>query len=210
VRFLVAVITCEARRAYAEAQRASWVKDCRYDLRFFLARQDRAPLDDEVFVDAGDGYEALPAKVREMSRWADRQGYEILLKIDDDVILYPTRLVFPQGHYTGWRQEPHSANWCSGLAYWLSRDAMRVMSQAELPETSVAVPAPEDRWTGANLLAAGIRAEQAPPRAIQWVGQRRPNTPWHRTLPQNVEALLAGCYAAGEFLPEEFPKYYRV
>lgn len=207
MNFLIAVITCEARREWADAQRETWVKDCKHDVRFFLARQTRDPLADEVFVDCGDGYEQLCAKVREMNRWALASGYDLLLKVDDDVIVFPTRLVFPQGHYVGWKQEPEKANWCSGLTYWLSRDCMKVMSEAELPETSIAVPAPEDRWTGGELMKAGIRAQRAPSGSIQWIGQRR-----HfggRPLPPNLRARLCRAYAAGEFMPHEFREAYR-
>ncbi len=206
-RFLVGIVSCEARRAYVEAQRASWVKDCKHDLRVFMAKQDRPPLADEVFLDCDDSYAGLAEKVQEMCRWSYLAGYQLLLKIDDDVILFPTRLIFPQGHYTGWKQEPASANWCSGMAYWLSRDCMRLVGDAKLPETSVGAPAPEDRWVGSVLKEAGIVAQAAPHRAIQWIGQRR-----HfggRPLPANLKAQLSGCYAAGEFMPHEFEQAYQ-
>jgi hypothetical protein len=204
---LLAIVTCEARKEWANAQRDTWVKDCRHDVRFFLARQPRDPLADEVFVDSGDGYEALAAKVREVSRYAHAAGYQTLLKLDDDTICWPTRLVLPQAHYVGWKQEPESGNWCSGMAYWLSRDCMKVISEAELPATSVAVPAPEDRWTGGELKKAGIVAQRAPQGSIQWIGQRR-----HfggRPLPANLRAQLSRAYAAGEFMPHEFVQAYR-
>lgn len=207
MKFLIAVITCENRKAWADAQRATWVKDCRHDLRFFLARQPRDPLADEVFLDCGDEYKDLCEKMREVSRWTVAAGYDLMMKVDDDVIVWPTRLEFPQGHYTGWKQEPETANWCSGMTYWLSRDAMKVVSESELPETSVAVPAPEDRWTGSMLKTAGIRAERAPARKIQWVGQRR--HAGSRPLPVNLRAILSGAYAAGEFMPHEFEQAYQ-
>lgn len=202
MRFLIAIVTCEARRAWADAQRNTWARDCRHDVRFFLARQDREALPDEIFLECGDGYASLQEKVREVSRWAVRGAYQLMLKVDDDVVVFPTRFIFPQGHYTGWKQDPCQGPYCAGLAYWLSRDAMQVMSEATLEKTSVNAPAPEDRWTGKTLYAAGIQPEQAPPRTIQWVGRQRP-------LPQNVHALLSSCYAAGEFQPHEFKTAYR-
>jgi hypothetical protein len=176
-------------------------------VRFFLAEQPREPLADEVFLPCRDSYEFLCEKMREINRWAHAAGYQLMLKVDDDVIVFPTRLIFPQGHYVGWKQEPEKANWCSGMTYWLSRDCMKVMSEAELPETSVACPAPEDRWTGGELKKAGILAQRAPSGAIKWIGQRR-----HfggRPLPPNLRALIGRAYAAGEFMPHEFKEAYR-
>lgn len=202
MKVLIAVVTCEARRRQADAQRATWVKDSNYDVRFFLARQARPALADEVFVDAGDGYADLPAKVREVNRWAEGR-YDLMLKTDDDTVMFPGRVILPQGHYTGWKQDPCQGTYCAGLAYWLSRDAMRVIAQSPLTDDVA-----EDRWTGKMLTAAGMIAEQAPVRSIQWVGQRREANKALRPLPVNIQAILGSCYIAGEFTAEELPKVY--
>jgi hypothetical protein len=52
----------------------------------------RLPLEDEVFLDCGDGYRDLPEKIRAIMRWACSQGYDFTLKCDDDVVLDPQRL----------------------------------------------------------------------------------------------------------------------
>lgn len=204
MRVLIAVVTCAARKAQADAQRATWVKDSNYDVRFFLARQPRDSLPDEVFVDADDGYLGLPAKVRGVCRWAYAADYELMMKTDDDTVMFPGRVILPQGHYTGWKQEPCQDSYCAGVAYWLSRDAMRTIARAELTEEWA-----EDRWVGKTLTAAGFRAEQAPPRSIQWVGQRREANKNLRPLPANIQAVLGSCYIAGEFTAEELPRVYR-
>jgi hypothetical protein len=195
---LFAIVTCEARKDQADAQRETWVKDViRADVRFFLAKQDRPALPDEVFLDVDDGYASLPAKVREISRWADKQGYLRLLKLDDDVVLFPGRMIEPQGHYAGWKQEPASDNWCSGLAYWLSRDAMRAVAQAELTDVTA-----EDRWTGKALRAAGFTVESA--QGIQWFG----SSALRRELPPNWRGRMCSAFVAGEFNPKELKQVY--
>lgn len=199
MKILVAVTTCEARRHQADAQRATWVPDSNHDVRFFLAAQERDPLADEVFLPCSDGYEDLPAKVKAMCGWAVKEGFDLCLKIDDDICMWPTRIVIPQGHYTGWKQEPDGYNYCSGLAYWLSRDAMKIVAEAPLTEMQY-----EDRWVGQTLKEAGIRAEQQPGRGIQWVGNVS-----KRPLPPNYRAILSNAYVAGEFTAEELPLVYR-
>lgn len=196
---LVAIATCEARTAFTAAQRATWVKDCGWaDVRFFLAAQLREPLADEIFLDVGDDYKSLPAKVREISRWASKQNYLQTLKLDDDVVMWPTRVVFPQGHYTGWIQEPTPgfAKHCSGLAYWLSADCMKTLAEAEIGEETA-----EDRWTGQVLWKAGFRPNPIERGGLQWVGRRRP-------LAVNIKAIVSRAYVAGEFTPEEMATIY--
>lgn len=203
MKVLIAVVTCETRRAQADAQRATWVPYSNFDVRFFLARQSREPLADEVFLECGDGYQDLPAKVREVNRWADAARYELMLKTDDDTVMFPGRVILPQSHYTGWRQEPCQGSYCAGLAYWVSRDCIRTVAAAELTDDLA-----EDRWVGKVLTSAGFRAENVPARSIQWVGQRRDSNKSLRPLPANIKAILGSCYLAGEFTAEELPRVY--
>lgn len=225
MKILVAVLTCEQRFSFAKAQRDTWVQDCGFgEVKFFLGRskdadpecalcfglgsfQDngeacscihpRPAREGEVFLNVADDYAALVSKKRAICAWADRHDYDLMLKIDDDVVMFPTRVVIPKGHYTGWKQEPASDNWCSGLAHWLSRDAMRALIEAPLTCQIY-----EDRWTGKALLAAGIRVEAIEQGGIQWVGRQRP-------LPVNIKAILSRAYVAGEFTAEEMPLVYR-
>lgn len=236
MKILVAICSCKARAEYAMAQRSTWVKDCAFgDVVFFRGRdpldklekpsskKGQVPRSDEVILDVSDDYASLPEKVRAICRWADEQKYELMLKGDDDVIMWPTRVVIPQGHYTGWKQEPESDNWCSGLAYWLSRDAMKVIANASIPPlyaqcggcggepcqgppsclNAVARPLlAEDRWVGKTLLAAGIRVQRIEHGGLQWVGRQRPFAP-------NIRAVLSRAYVAGEFKPEEMSLFYQ-
>jgi hypothetical protein len=195
MRVLVAVVTCESRRRFADAQRSAWVPHVKWGtVRFFLARQDRHPLPDEVFLDVPDDYAGLPEKVQAVSRWACND-WDNLLKLDDDVCLFPNRVLLPREHYAGW---VHS-NFCSGLGYWLDRDAMNVIAQAVLPPQPRPLLA-EDRWTRATLAAAGIRATSLRKFDVYWVGRNRP-----LVLDQQRIRLAS---IAGEFTPEEMKQFY--
>lgn len=154
---------------------------------------------DEVFLDVGDDYQSLPSKVQQMAVWSQQNNYDLTLKTDDDVMLWPTRVVVPKGHYTGWKQEPtKGVSHCAGIGYWFSRDSAKVISTAKLTAQSA-----EDRWVGEVLSAAGMRAEQIASGGLQWVGKigtRRP---------QNIRAILRRAYIAGEFTAAEMPNVYR-
>jgi hypothetical protein len=177
-----------------KAQRQTWAKDSKVDVKFFLAKQDRRPLSDEVFLDVDDGYDGLPAKVRGINRWAWHHGYQHLLKLDDDVVLFPHRLREPQGNYLGWKQESTTDSYCAGVAYWLSRQAMTILAEARL------VGIAEDLWVGRTLNQAGIFAEDLPG-MVQWFGkvgfrQKQPRD-WHALAAAEFEASeMAEAYAA--------------
>lgn len=204
MRVLIAVIGCAKRFVQMEAQRATWVKDSRFDVRFFLARQSREPLADEVFLDVDDSYLALPEKVRAANQWAYEQDYHLMLKTDDDTVIFPTRIVLPQGHYTGWKQEPQDGlRWCSGLAYWTSRHCMQLIANAEItPQDQY-----EDRWVGSVLAKAGIEAQAIPHGGIQWCGRVEKGR--QKPLPPNIKAILSRAYVAGEFTAEAMAQAYR-
>ena len=151
---LIAVVTCRARRAQADAQRRTWAAG-RSDVRFFVGASESsdASRDEEFVLDVDDGYDGLPAKVRAVCRWALEAGYDSLLKVDDDVYLVPERLPdYVRYDYVGnfrARNGNYRYDYASGFAYHLSRRAMEIVAQAELTEDSM-----EDRWVGQVLGAA--------------------------------------------------------
>jgi hypothetical protein len=198
---LYAIVTCGKRKDHADAQRETWVKDVMTaDVRFFLATQDREPLPDEVFLDVGDGYDALPTKVRAVNRWAIGEGYDRMLKLDDDVVVFPGRVINPTGSYAGWKQEPAGVKegHCAGMAYWLTADLMQVLAQAEIPRDEMA----EDRWVGRTLHAAEVRPQTC--HGIQWFGKISSRT----QLPFNWRARISSCWVAAEFSPQELRHVY--
>lgn len=155
MRALIAVVTCEKRKARADAQRETWVPRIKgVDVRFFLAKQAREPLPDEVFLDVPDDYENLPLKVRTVFQWAQAEGYSRVLKTDDDVYMFPEVVDrIPTAEYAGhvnWTPP----RWCSGFAYWLGSKALQIIAEASLTEDSS-----EDRWVASVMNLNGIAPE---------------------------------------------------
>jgi len=156
MKILLAVVTCERFKFRADAQRATWVPLVKgADVRFFLAKQERDSLPDEVFLDCPDDYHSLPLKVKLMYQWSLANGYTKTLKADDDTLLVPDRLLaaVPPQDYAGYLNGTPPKPWCSGFAYWTSEQAMRIVSEAPIPEGEWA----EDRWVGGVLFDHGIK-----------------------------------------------------
>jgi hypothetical protein len=208
MKILIAIVGCEARKDRMHAQRVTWAKDFAndsdIDVRFFLARQEREPLPEEVFVDVDDGYLGLPAKSREVSRWARPRGYDWILKTDDDSLVFARKLRVPDTgvDYAGWVHRPLAENWCSGLAYWLSRRSMEVIADSSLEplKDSPFLGNAEDRWTGYSLKAAGIKVVNDP--GILFVNKHQ------RPLPRDIYPRMRPGYAVGEFSAAEMPFIY--
>jgi len=135
--------------------RDTWLKDVTYDYKFFYGRgSGRLPQPDEVFLDAPDDYLHSTDKLRAVVRYALDNGYDYLLKIDDDVFVYWDRLManVPTSDYHGggpFGGQPFGS-YCSGAIYWLSRRAMEIVVAA--PATSWA----EDRFVGEALKRNGV------------------------------------------------------
>lgn len=161
MRILFAIVSCHAfRDTRANMQRATWVKDVppHVDVRFFVGRREGyKPLPDEVVLDADDDYKGLVAKTQLMRRWSHEQGYDFVLKLDDDVLLIPERALasgFETFDYMGRLRGPSGgfpAPYASGFAYWTSRRAIEATLNAK-PNGDTA----EDRFLGNLLLARGI------------------------------------------------------
>lgn len=155
-KILIAVVTCEKFKTRADAQRQTWVPRIQgADVRFFLGKQEREPLSDEVFLDVPDDYKSLPHKVRAMHQWALASGYTKVLKTDDDTYVHPVRMMsaIPPQDYAGFLNGTPPKPWCSGFCYWLSETAMRITSVSEIPTEEWA----EDRWVGGVLYDHGIK-----------------------------------------------------
>lgn len=137
---LVAVMTCHANVARANAQRRTWVPFIREhaDVQFFLGAPpktlDGSPEPDETwFPDVVDDYRGIPLKVQRICQWAVERGYDYVMKADDDVYIAPKR--FPAlpltGDYVGRFRSPagrYPAHFASGFAYWLSQKAAAIVA----------------------------------------------------------------------------------
>jgi hypothetical protein len=157
-KVLLAVVTCgdPKFKERADVQREVWVpKVVGADVRFFLAKQDREPLPDEVFLDVPDDYKSLPTKVRAMQQWAVANGYQKVCKLDDDTLVMPERMLasIPEQDYAGYLNGTPPKPWCSGFCYWLSEKAMKIVAEAPIPPEEWA----EDRWVGGVLHGHGIK-----------------------------------------------------
>jgi hypothetical protein len=144
--------------------RDSWLKDVTGDYKFFYGRGDEAlRKSDTVFLNAPDDYLHSAEKLKALVQWALANGYDKLVKIDDDMYVYYDRLManVPTEDYVGSSTgpvrtptgvNPGNAEWwkktaiyCSGCTYWLSKKAMEVLATA--PAGCWA----EDRWCGETL-----------------------------------------------------------
>jgi hypothetical protein len=138
-----------------QAVRDTWLKDVTCDYKFFYGRStSRKPLPDEVFLDSPDDYLHSTDKMRALIRYALDNGYERILKADDDIFIYWDRLManIPEGHYAGGGpfggHPPHS--YLSGNIYWLTKHAMEILTTCGGGSWA------EDRWVGEALLKRKI------------------------------------------------------
>lgn len=165
---LIAVINARTRKAWAEAIRETWmplVPEHRADVKFFVGRGEGEVSEDTTAVDCDDSYNGLPEKIRAIVRWAYENGYEYMLKCDDDVVLNPVELLnsgYDQFPYTGKFNRP--ANHVDpfevpmGFNYWLSRSCMEILKDADLPKDY-----DDEKWVAENLhRKAGIHLVRDP------------------------------------------------
>ena len=54
---------------------------------------DREPLSDEVYLSCGDNYASNPDKMKAICRYALANGYDFLLRVDDDELIFPDKLL---------------------------------------------------------------------------------------------------------------------
>lgn len=207
---LIAVTTCHLSK-YApkvQAQRETWVPDARgiIDVRFIHCGTptSRPFLLDEVFCDGKDSYMGRPSKIRGMCQWALGEGYDYVLKTDDDVYIdIPTlmhlltiyadngRDYIGRECYGGIRPTDKKLQtpFASGFAYWLSRCAMNIIATAPDPGDAL-----EDRWVGTTLYEAGIELLNDPGRYVACYPGIEPIGVW-----QHRELRMGACFC--EFPP---------
>lgn len=149
-----------------QAIRDTWFRDAakfpNVTARFFYGgtpRGDFEALQDEVYLDVPDDYERLADKIQGICRYALDNGFEYLVKCDDDTLLYVDRLLrsgFDSVHQMGWYGCPHKPGqrcecYSTGMCYTLNRQCMELIVAAPITHWA------EDLWVGRVLRAAGIR-----------------------------------------------------
>jgi Galactosyltransferase len=202
MKSLIAVVHCRTRQPYMDAIRSTWLPLAQTDVRFFVGRGDvRDYPEDVVQLDCGDGYEALPEKVRAISRWALEHGYDYMLKCDDDVVLLPNKLLasgYDQydfvGHRNSSKEDPVPPY---GFCYWLSKKSMQIVAQAELPVGNY-----DEGWVRTKLHQHNILLHHDPRYFLHfgkkedYVSKRRPlRFSRENTIPsiKPVEGTFAWC-----------------
>lgn len=214
MRLLIGIKTCHAFRDRADAQRKLWVKTAKgIDIRFFLGG-GVAQRDDEVILDCPDDYESLPAKTKAMCRWALENGYTHAFFSDDDCYIRPERLKLAHpnrhdylGKVRGACNEINPAPYCSGMGYWLSAKAMRIVAESNYTNTTA-----EDCMVGNVLHEAGITPVHDPRYVIQLSPRNATTSRWG---PRRDNDVIASCEFHGlenmmmaheEFLKDRTPR----
>lgn len=87
----------------------------------------------EILLPCADDYAHLPDKVFAIVRWALAEGYDYILKCDDDTYVWPERALeeirFKQWDYAGY--SAHLGSISGGPGYWLSKRAMALVAESE-------------------------------------------------------------------------------
>lgn len=177
MKILIAVVTCHAHALHQQCIRETWLSLVQgADVKFFFGPSDRPPKDDEVFLDCDDSYEGLPSKVQSIVRWSLEQGYDYVVKLDDDVVINPVQFLsgFQNYDFTGRRNDIREYPVPFGFSYWMSRRSMQLVADATLP-----VDNNDEAWVTSVLSKAGIVLHHEA-RYIMYTGQRSefvPNKP---------------------------------
>lgn len=137
MKLLIAILSCNSRRKWQQAQRDTWLKDLPegVDYKFFLGKP--CPIDlhaDEVFVDVPDNIELLPIKTQAAMRWSVNSGYPHTYKCDLDTFVVPKNLLacgFETQDYVGGMLTAPGINWASGgSGYILSQRLANFVADA--------------------------------------------------------------------------------
>ena len=199
LKTLIAVTSCHAFRARADAVRETWGGEVAgADVRYFLG-EGTAERPDEIVLPCPDGYHYLSQKTQLIRRWALAQGYDYLWKVDDDVYLRPERLLengLMAYDYVGRLRGPcgsYPAPYCSGFLYGLSRRALEAIAPIEWDGSD---DFSEDRWTGNQLLKRGISPTRCSDILVEW---SKNNAISGREPPMVGNKIIASC----EYSPDK-------
>lgn len=161
-RPLIAIVSCDGNAKRRNEIRATWAKQAKgaIDFKFFRGGSALAYEEDEVVLPCPDDYEHLALKVQEICRWAQREGYTMLFKVDDDSKVNVGKLLanLPKDlDYVGRKNHSYGGYCSGGPGVWLSYRSMSAISGAEWNGD----PA-DDRWIGQLLASKGIELTESP------------------------------------------------
>lgn len=141
MKVLIAIQSCRRDQPYHQVVRNTWLTRCTVDYKFFLGADVKS--DDEVRVDAPDGYASNGQKIRRVVQYALKNDYDFLFKCDVDTYVCVPRLInsgFECHDLIGYNGV------YGGSGYWLSKKSMDVLK--DCPVTSDL----DDRWVGRFLV----------------------------------------------------------
>jgi len=156
---LIAVVSCWSRLdTWVQCIRDTWMplvpKD-KADIVVFVGRGKGTPSEGVVELECDDSYQGLPEKVRAIARWASMQGYNFMLKCDDDTVLNPVKWLasgYDKHDYSGRENRPPQPYVIPmGFNYVMSRKCMNIISKAPLPGNF-----DDEKWVAKNLWDHGI------------------------------------------------------
>lgn len=153
---LLAIISCERFAERITTLANTWIPALpdTVDVRVFTG----------PMLEVEDDYRHLPLKVKAMFEWAVRQGYDQIVKCDDDVYMIPHRFVIDtrvayQGRVRQPSREqggpelygPRESSYCSGFTYRLNSRAAKIIADSCYNGDWA-----EDRWVGNTLAQNNI------------------------------------------------------
>ena len=202
MRTLIAIVHCRTRQPYMDAIRATWLplvpSNCA-DAKFFVGRGEHKDYpEDVVELDCGDGYESLPEKVRAITKWSLSNGYEYTFKLDDDVVILPSKFLasgYESADFIGHRNSSHENPVPPyGFCYGLSKRSMQIIAEAELPKDNF-----DEGWVRTKLYEHGIVLRHDP-RYFLHFGKKEDYISKRRPLRfQRVNTLLTAKPVDGTF-----------
>jgi hypothetical protein len=153
MRVLIAVPVCYKYALRLSAIRETWGRDVQgypnLTIRYFYGDGEGNLDGDTVLLHVPSDYEHLSERVIAIVRYAYENGYDWVLKADDDTYIDIPRLCLERpSDYAG---RVHGTMCFGGSAYWLSRKSMDCVAKYIGP-----LPTQEDRAVGMILACNGI------------------------------------------------------
>jgi hypothetical protein len=159
-KLLIAVVSCARDQSAGghSAITSTWGKEAArvgIGLKFFVGTGAFAGRN-EIWVDAPDSYQCLPAKVKAMCEWFVRSDYDYLFKCDNDTFIHPERLLgmeFESADCSG-HQGSGSGSFNGGVGYFLSKKAAEIVSKDSMhsgAEDVLVAQVLKDKVTRTNL-----------------------------------------------------------
>ena len=150
-----------------QAVRETWWKHIKPPVvgKFFMGNTatKEHEAEDVVILDCGDNYLFdLQVKIQKMAQWALDNGFDVMMKCDDDTFCHPSLFPYLAETTVDYGGLTYIGYCCGGgPGYVLSKRSMEIIANAS-PSLFPAAQHWEDRWMGEVLHAAGVQAVDIP------------------------------------------------